>query len=314
MSEQFPVFDEQAEFPPHGEYDDICASDEWVVFLDKVHDAEEAMLLYNNPASEEEREQENDIAIERSLELCEAFGNEYNGQPSRVVGLAYTDDMPDETIPFYTNHAIFRGCELKFINGQRQAVFEFTTDGTENDLLPGYYYIPADTNHILELKIRADFGEDDEDEMTEAEIIHEQAEAAQAQTGSGDFAVLPANTQRQVLENICGSADSELSDDKRDITVAVDCERYYTRYNDMPGFDLRDSITDVSSLDKDEDPRAIKGIIIGFDYPELDTLPETQVLNIWNFDIGAGAPCLLVRSEDDTRTYYIPPIAIKDIT
>lgn len=314
MSEQFPVFDEQAEFPPHGEYDDIFMSDNWAIFLDKAHDAEEAMLLYNNPANEEEREQETNLALAHSLELGEAFGYEYNGQPGRVLGFAYSEDMPDETILFDANHAIFSGCELKFINGQRRAVFEFYTDGTEKDLLPGYYFIPADRNHLLDLKIRADFGEDDEDEMTAVEIIHEQAQAAQAQTISGDFAILPANTQRTVLENICGSADSELPDNVREIVIAIDCERYCTRYDDMPGFDIRDSLTDESSSSEDNESRAIKGIVVGFDYPELDTLPESQKLNIWNFDIGAGAPCLLLRSEDDNRTYYIPPMGIKNVT
>ncbi|HEX7484449.1 MAG TPA: hypothetical protein VF281_04860 [Candidatus Saccharimonadales bacterium] len=307
MSEQFPLFDEQAEHSPHDEYIDVRETIQWEDFLGEMHAAEEAMSLYQDPTDPDTCE----LSAKRSIELTEVFGYEYNGQPSHVLGLAYSNAAPDRTVIFNVNYATFHGCDLKFINEQWQAAFEFYTDGTDNDTPKGSYYVPVDQHHILDLKIRADFGDDDD--MTAVQMLHDQAETAQAYVTSSDFLALPADAQRRALENICASADSELPHDLRSESKAIDCERYYTRYDDMPGFDIRDFMTDGSAPSENNEFILPQGFITGYDYPELDTLPAKQVLNAWNFDIAAGAPCLVVRNDMEARTHYIPSADIKDI-
>lgn len=312
MSEQFPeqpVFNnEYAINPSLDEYVDVRETEQWQEFLAEVHDAEEAMRMYDDPTDAYACE----LSAKYSIELGDTFGYEYNGQPGRVLGLAYNDAEPGAAVVFDARYATFHGCDLKFINDRWQAALEFYTDGTDNDMPKGSYYMPVDQHHILDLKIRANFGEDDE-ELTAAQIIHEQAEAAQAHVTSADFAALPADAQRQILQNICDSADSDLPRSVRDHDVAIYCDRYYTSYDDMPGFDVRDFLVDGSASEQLEDFRLPQGIIDGYAYPELDTLPENQALVAWNFDIAAGAPCLVVRNDTEARTCYIPLSAVKDI-
>lgn len=308
MSEQFPVFDEYAAHPPRDEYVDVRETEEWQEFLDELHTAEEAMLPYSDPADSYACE----LSAKYSIDLSETFGYEYNGQPGRVLGLAYNDAAPAKTVTFDVQYATFHGCDLKFINGRWQAAFEFYTDGTDNGTPKGSYYVPVDQHHILDLKIRANFGEEGDD-VTTVQLLHEQAEAAQAHVMSGDFATLPADAQRQVLRNICDSADSDLPDDVRDYHVIIDCSRYYTNYDDMPGFDVRDFLTDSAAPEQLDEFRLPQGIIDGYEYPELHTLPADQALVAWNFDIAAGSPCLVVRNDSDARTHYIPLAAVKNI-
>ena len=308
MSEQFPLFDEQAEHSPNDEYIDVQKSETWEDFIVELQAAEEAMLPFHDLTDEYTGR----LAAEYSIKLGETLGYEYNGQPSRVLGLAYSDTAPDETVIFDAQHAIFHGCDLKYINNRWQGAFEFHINGTEENLPNGFYYVPVDKHHILELKIRSDDGED-EDDLTAVQMLHEQSDDAQTLVTTGEFAALSADAQRQKLENICASADSELPRGVRDQNVAIDCDRYYTRYDDMPGFDIRDFMTDSSTASEDNEILVPQGIIEGYDYPELETLPAGQKLNAWNFDIAAGAPCLILRSDLHKRTYYIPPAGIQDI-
>lgn len=307
MSEQFPVFDDHAEYPLHGEYVDVRQTDEWREFITEVQRAEQAMSLYDDPADGSAC----DLSARHSIELSGVFGYEYNGQPSRVLGLAYNDEGPQATVVFDVRHATFHGCDLKFINDRWQAAFEFYTDGTDNATPKGSYFVPVDSQHILELQIRADYGSD-EDDVTAVQLFHEQAEAAQVQVTSADFAMQPGEAQRYILRNICDSAESDLPLNLRERDdVVIDCPRYYTRYDGMPGFDIRDFMTDSSSTERLEDFRPPQGSIDGYEFVELEGLPEGQALVAWNFDIAAGAPCLVIRDDTGARTHYVP---LRDIT
>lgn len=308
MSEQFPASDEFSIEPPHGEFVDVRETEQWGEFIDDMHKAEAAMLPYDDPTDSFACE----LSAKHSIELSDSFGYEYNGQPSRVVGLAYSDTAPGAPVVFDMRRATFHGCDLKFINDRWQAAFEFYTDGNDSVLPMGSYFIPVDKHHILELKIRADFGGDDE-ELEVVELLHQQAEAAQEHVTSGDFATTPADAQRQVLRNICDSADSDFPRNKRDVDVIIYCSRYYTRYDDMPGFDVRDFLTDSTAPEQLNEFSLPQGMVDGYEYPELDTLPANQALVAWNFDIAAGAPCLVVRNEIEARTHYVPLPDIKDV-
>lgn len=307
MSESFPISNEHTPPSPHEEYIDVRETEEWEIFLDGVRSAEETLSIYDDPADAYACE----LSAKLSIELCEKFGYEYNGQPSRVVGFAYNDMMREEDTFFDASYATFHGCDLKFINNRWQAALEFYSDGTDNDLPAGSYYVPVDPRYIFELRIRADYG-DDEDGVSAVQSLHMLAEAAQSQVASEDFTGASAAAQREILQNMCDSADSDLPHEIRDCDVVVDCRVYYTRYDDMPGFDLKDFKTNRTD-DDNADLSVPMGVVEGFAYPELETISTERTLIGWDFDLGVGAPCLVLRNENRGHTYYIPPMEIEDI-
>ena len=307
MSESIPYSNEHLQPWPSEDFVDIRQSDEWEDFVLEMYLAEEAMAAYTDLADEHTW----DMVAHRSIDLGEKLGWQYSGQPSRVLGSAYYNEDMDAVVPIDSHRMSFHGCELKYIKNRWQAAFEFYADGSEEHLPEGYYYVPVDPTHIMDLRIRADYGYD-EDELTPVQALHEAGEAAQAQVFDKDFINLPAQVQGEILRNICIDVKADSDAMIGEGETIVKCGTYYTSYEDMPFFDLRDNKTD-RSLEENADLQYPQGVINSANYPELDFIADDQVITPWDFTIGAGAPCLELHHADTGRTFYIPLLSIEDI-
>jgi hypothetical protein len=165
----------------------------------------------------------------------------------------------------------------------------------------------------MELKVEPE-GEDDPDKeaISTITLLERQAEAAGDFVMHGEFALMLPEVQRTALRRVTKDAASIIPKELRDQAVSVGCLKYYTSYDDMPGFDIRDSYTDQTD-DDPEERRSITGFIEGFEYLELCDIPDDLQLKPVHFAFNAGAPCLILRDKQHGRTHYILPQSVLDI-
>ncbi|HET8884276.1 MAG TPA: hypothetical protein VFM68_02290 [Candidatus Saccharimonadales bacterium] len=309
MTEYSPFFEEQSSQPMPDERVDILHDPSWIDFCVAATEAEDAMVIYepNDEAAYE-------LVASHGTDLNEKFGYEYNGQRSQVLGLAHFalgDGTIDSNLTVLdTDSASFHGTDLHYIDGKWQAVLEFYVSEHSDDLSHGFYYVPPNQYHLMDLKICP---RDEEDvAINVTDLLYSQVDAARSQVTSRDFKIASPQEQRMVLECITENADSELPHECRDQSIIVNCTQYYTAYDNMPGFDLHDFYTDLTDIPAEEQS-ALTGIIDGFAYPELDTLPPDQLLTADNLTFNDGAHCLVLRNDQTGQTHYILPQTIVDI-
>lgn len=291
--------------------------EDWPEFCRQAEYAD--ALALDHPLGEEGTAQ---WVIDQVSELNQVLGEEYIKKYCRVFGLAYTEHHvrnPDELaqpVVVDTNSASLQGVDMQHINGKWVTLLQFHIAEHTDTLPHGMYYVRPRHEFLLELKV--DLADDeDENEFTSepdtAQLLAEQAEAAQNHIAHESFTELTPAEQRAILNDIIIEADNTIDPAECGHTVRVVGLCYYAEYDDMPGFDLADSFTDQRDL-APEDQLSVKGEIRGHTYPELGDIPHDKLLTPADFTFNAGAPCLLVRSDEDGRTYYLQPQHITDIS
>jgi hypothetical protein len=145
-----------------------------------------------------------------------------------------------------------------------------------------------------------------------AELLCNDVESARVFAKSEDFTSATAEEQRMVLKDIITSIDGYLPRQYYDRDAVVNCTNYYTILDNMPGFDVREFKTDLSDI-KPEERTALKGYILGFDYPELQGLPDDTHLDASILNMNDMSYCFVLRNEEDRATHYILPQTITSI-
>jgi hypothetical protein len=310
---ELPFFEEKSHQPLSKEAIDRMQEDDWQEFCADAVAAEEAMMGYS-PQDEHAVK----LVVARSCELGEKFGWEYYGNRSQVLGLAYSsesvaNDENSDLIPFSTDSVAFHGVDIHHINGRWQAVLEFYISEQGGELPNGFYYVPPNKYHLMEFKVEPQ-GNDDpgEEAVSMITLLEQQVEAAGDFVMHGDFALMPPEAQRTVLQRITKDVDDTIPRERREQTVSIGCLKYYTSYDDMPGFDIRDFYTDQTD-DTPEERHAITGFIEGFEYLELRDTPDNLQFKPAHFTFNAGAPCLILRDIEHGRTHYVLPQSVLDI-
>lgn len=310
---EFPSFEDHSREPQPINLIDRLSSEDWLEFCRQAQAANELATAYE-PGTQKTAE----WVVGQAAELSKVFGQGYRGKSSQALGLAYNEQhirtaSADELIVFDAKSATFKDVGIQYINEQWRVVLEFHVAIPTALLKSGLYYIEPDS-HLLEFAIDANF-EDDEDEIDTpiAELMEQEAEKAQRQIAGKRFARRGPAEQRQTLDNIIISADLTLDPEQCNQIVVIESLRYYTVFDDMPGIALEDLYTDQTGLDLD-DRYSIMGVIHGFDYPELQHVPDDKLLTRKDFIYNGGAPCLVVRNDDFGCTYLVIPQSILDIT
>ena len=307
MAESSDFFNER--FPRNApeEYTELLQEPAWAQYCAAVLEIEEKLRNLGGEAAQQ--------VIECEAKLDAALGESYLGHASQVLGIGYRVNkhgrLRDKIMTINTQSADFIGTRLLLVDNAWRAYLGFYVS-EERDAMPyGMYYLPPNTQHIMTIGIKKEMFDPTDDE-TALEMIIQHALAARSHTTSRSFTKRSASEQRETLYNIIASADAEIPRELYQRDSMFECLRYYTAYDDSPELDLRLSLTDYSDR-QSEEGQGITGYVIGYAYPELNSIDANKRLSREDFVFNDGAMCLAIRNDEARRTYYAVPQKMREI-
>jgi hypothetical protein len=310
MSENVPFTVESFSQPNNPDFINILNTPAWAGFCQAVRSLELAVAGYD-PKDDTNAE----TMASQSVDLFEIIGDEYKGARCKVSGLAYNIDTHEiDTEPIFLNSddVTLSGVDICYRHGKWQAMLEFYHHAHTKELPNGTYLMPPDSNHLMDLKINLkDQGEKSDEDLVK--MLHNDIESLRAFIQTKSFKKRPPEQQREFLLSVTTNIDDEVPHEYRDQDVEITCSQYYTIYDGMPNFDIRQFFSDHSNMPVTQFPE-LTGAIITFEFPELASLPPDSKLNPKTLSLNNGAYCLVLRNEDDRATYYILPQTIVHIT
>lgn len=302
MSEIAPFSEEFNTQPAEPVFINFLKHPVWPEFRQAVAETEAAVVIYD-PLDDTNTE----ITSQYAIDLSEVLGWDYNGADSKVEGWAYRLDTQtgasQEPVLLKTDSATYHGVDLCFYDGRWQAMLEFYQAEYTDKIPNGTYHIPPNEHHLFELSMKKKKAEADTDVI---EIFDQDVKSARAFVRGDDFKINLPEHQRILLNEITEGVDREVPHELRDAGVILYCNQYYTAYDDMAGFDLREFFTDHRDTSPNEFT-PLTGIIETFEYPELKTIPPEEKLTPEMLNLNDGAYCLVLRNEENRKTHYVLP-------
>lgn len=307
MTEFSPFSEEQSPNPSDGEYENVLSASTWNDFCAAIEEVEAGLRIYDSS------EVPDDYIQDRVMELENMLGEEYFRQPAKVLGLGH-QLMGHNTLSAVetildSSDVTYIGVDLHYTEDQWRVYLEFYVSEHTDKVPHGYYCVLPDKRHLVEFKIKQSDIDEVEDEPEILDVVHEVVRAVCASTQAEDFQALPLTEKRTAIDHLIEAANSDIPKELWSNNLPIDCLRYYTAYDDMQGIDLRDSLTDFTTVEAQE-RKAIVGRFDGFVYPELSGPLDEPV----RLDLNDGMPCMKFRNEQEERTYYVIPQEIIDVT
>ena len=310
MSENTPFTVENLSQPNNLDFIDITNTPSWIEFCQAVQSTEQSVAGYD-PNDDTNAE----AMASHSVDLFEIIGDENKGARCKVSGLAYNIDTHEtDTEPIFLNsdYLTLNGVDICFRHGKWQAMLEFYHHAHTDELPNGTYLMPPDSNHLMDLKVNINDQGEKEDESL-VKMLHEDIEGLRAFIQTKGFKKQSPEQQRAFLSSVTTNIDDEVPYEYRNRDVEITCSQYYTIYDGMPDFNMREFFSDHTGVPITQRPE-LTGAIITFEFPELASLPADSKINAKTLNLNDGAYCLVLRNEDDRATHYVLPQTIVQIT
>jgi hypothetical protein len=290
---------------------DKLSSPAWDHFASVVHETER-VISYYDPRDLSTH----NIIDQLAVRLNKEFDYAYDDPRCQITMFARRGTEEDgvstnRELFINTDQALFKSVDILALEGHWRVILAIDLIKEIDDAPSGLYYVQPDPRHLAELKFLVDA--DKEEVSTDAEIATDlrsrlviYADESRDIIASPAFASRHPAGQRVILQAIAGQLAGEIMREYSGAIVDVNCADYYVAYDEEPTLNLLDTYTDVSLLPESEEESTLAGVIEGFGYPELDTLPLDQPITLEPLTINHGAPCMTVYNEKLGRRYYIP--------
>lgn len=242
--------------------------------------------------------------------------SDYASREAHIIALTYDPELLDtgdesQSLISLTGAQLEGFTSARFA-GSEQVVLEFTHHENDEAFGPdgktSRYLVALSPDDVLAMRLDGEPTPETET-LTFRQRIEEFTEVCQGFITDESFVSASEHERLEALQLLYLDARTMLAGEQGTLggTVSLVCDAFYRT---REGYSLRDIESRLVQPQEEGNVFVITGTHCKVFYPELALYPHRDFTSLEDFSMGAGTPCVSVRSADETFSYWVPLAAI----